>query len=79
MKTVLSILFLLTFLDAATTVFILPKQHNDALNHLSKHLNQATSSVTIISTKIDSYTLKKAILSLLKKRSFNYSNHHISS
>lgn len=67
MKTLLAILFLSTVLHTANISYILPQRYDDAVHHLSKQIKKAKSSVTIISTKIDNYTLKKAILSLIKK------------
>ncbi len=67
MKTLLSILFLSTVLHTVNISYLLPQRYDDAVHHLSKQIKEAKSSVTIISTKIDNYTLKKAILSLIKK------------
>ncbi len=68
MKTLL-FLTLLTFkLFAGNVSFILPHQLDNALFYLSKELNKAQSSVTIVSTKIDIYELKKVFLSLVDKK-----------
>ena len=81
MKTLLLVTLFTAVLTAKNLSYLLPHQHDSALSHLSRALQNAHSSVTIISTKIDSYELKKAFLSLLKRQIpiqiISYSHHHL--
>jgi len=81
MKTLLCLLLFTVVLLAKNVLYILPHQHDSALLHLCEALKSAHSSVTIISTKIDSYELKKAFMSLVKRQIpvqiISYSNHNL--
>ncbi|GEM_PF-2856818 len=81
MKTLLFLLLFTTVTVAKNLSYLLPHQHDSALSQLSHALRNAHSSVTIISTKIDSYELKKAFMSLVTKKIpvtiFTYSDHHL--
>ncbi len=81
MKTLLFLSLFTTVLVAKNVLYLLPHQHDSALSYLCKALQNAQSSVTIISTKIDSYELKKAFLSLVKKKIpvqiISSSEHHL--
>ncbi len=68
MKTLLFLSIFTAALVAKNISYILPHQHDSALSYLCKALQEAQSSVTIISTKIDSYELKKALLPSVKKK-----------
>ncbi len=81
MKILLFLSLFITVSVAKNISYLLPHQHDSALSYLCKALENAHSSVTIISTKIDSYELKKAFLSLVKKKIpvhiISASEHHL--
>ena len=66
MKILLFTLFLLTFIHAKSISLLLPHQYDTAMHQLSSHLINAKSDVTIVTPYLQSYTIKKTLLLLLK-------------